>query len=218
MASQEERKAETRRRLLDAAAALFAARGIEGVSIDAVADAADRTSGAVYAHFGGKEGLLAALLDTLTNETAAVITAEQTAATDTDQKLAALWRTFADPPSTRDWMLLEHELWLYACRHPEARPRAAARFAQGRRRVAASIARWRDEDGAQPPAPPEQVAALLVALLAGLEMQHHLDPDAIRPETAVAGLRAIAGLPALDRAPDRPLASTATPSGDHHAY
>src|ERR1700738_3884681 len=116
MASQEERKAAPRRRLLEAAAQLFAARGIEGVSIDAVAEAADRTSGAVYAHFGGKEGVLAALLDTLTNETAALITAEQAAAADTDSKLGALWRTIADPPSDNKWMLLEHELWLYACR------------------------------------------------------------------------------------------------------
>ena len=68
MASQEQRKAETRQRLLDAAALLFAERGIEAVSIDTVAEAADRTSGAVYAHFGGKDGLLNALLENLINE------------------------------------------------------------------------------------------------------------------------------------------------------
>ena len=62
MASQEQRKAETRQRLLDAAALLFAERGIEAVSIDTVAEAADRTSGAVYAHFGGKDGVLLASL------------------------------------------------------------------------------------------------------------------------------------------------------------
>ena len=49
MATQEQRKAETRQRLLDAAAILFAERGIDAVSIDAIAEAADRTSGAVYA-------------------------------------------------------------------------------------------------------------------------------------------------------------------------
>ncbi|MGH9206548.1 MAG: helix-turn-helix domain-containing protein, partial [Acidimicrobiales bacterium] len=52
--TQEERKAETRARLLAAAADLFAGQGIEAVSVDAVAEAAGRTSGAVYAHFGSK--------------------------------------------------------------------------------------------------------------------------------------------------------------------
>jgi AcrR family transcriptional regulator len=194
--SQEQRKADTRRRLLDAAAELFAIRGFEGVSVDTVAEAANRTSGAVYAHFGGKEGLLTALLDHLTNDTVAVIAAQQAVAEDTDQELEALWRTFSEPPSSDGWMLLEHELWLYACRHPEARPKASARFAQCRRRVAASVRAWADDAGTQPPASAEQVAGLLVALLVGLEMQHRLDPEAIEPEAAVAGLRALIGLPA----------------------
>ncbi len=63
MATQGERRAQTRRALLDAAAELFATRGVDGASIDAVAEAAGRTSGAVYDHFGGKEGLLFALLE-----------------------------------------------------------------------------------------------------------------------------------------------------------
>ena len=61
--TQEDRKAETRSRLLEAAADLFARRGFHGVSTDTVADAADRTSGALYAHFGAKEGLLLALVN-----------------------------------------------------------------------------------------------------------------------------------------------------------
>ena len=53
MATQGERRAETRQRLLDAAADLFASRGIEASSVDAIAEQADRTSGAIYDHFGG---------------------------------------------------------------------------------------------------------------------------------------------------------------------
>jgi len=162
-----------------------------------VADAAGRTSGALYAHFGGKEGLLTALLDTLTNETAAVITTEQPAADDPNSRLAALWRTLTEPPTGHQWLMLEHELWLYACRHPEARATgAAARFEQGRRRLAASVRAWTEDADAQPPGSSEQVAGLLIALLIGLEMEHRLDPDAIHPETALAALRAITGVPA----------------------
>jgi AcrR family transcriptional regulator len=195
VATQEQRKAETRRRLLDAAAALFAERGIDAVSIDTVADAADRTSGAVYAHFGGKDGLLAALLDGLVNDTAAVMQAELTVGDDIDEQLAAAWRTFADPPPGpgRGWMLLEHELWLYAARHDEARQRLAGRFAEARAQAAEMMQQWTESGAAVLPVDPEEVGTLLIALLVGLEMQHRVDPAAVADSTAVAGLRAVTG-------------------------
>ena len=74
--TQEERKAETRARLLAAAADLFADQGIDAVSVDAVAEAAGRTSGAVYAHFGSKQGLLLALLDSWKDSVLTVLLAE----------------------------------------------------------------------------------------------------------------------------------------------
>ena len=63
MTRQQDRKADTRARLVAAAAECFAERGVDAVSVDAVADAAGRTSGAVYAHFGSKQGLVLAVLD-----------------------------------------------------------------------------------------------------------------------------------------------------------
>jgi AcrR family transcriptional regulator len=196
VASQEERKAETRRRLLDAAAVLFAERGIEAVSIDTVADAADRTSGAVYAHFGGKDGLLVALLDELVDDMAAVMSAELTLSDDADEQLAGLWRTFSDPPPGpgRGWMLLEHEFWLYAARHGDAQQRLARRFELARQSVAEAMAAYAEHGDAELPAPPEQVGTLLVAMLIGLEMQSRIDPEAVPDATAVTGLRAVTGL------------------------
>src|SRR5258706_452168 len=71
--TQEERKAETRARLIAAAADLFARKGFHAVSAEAVADAADRTTGALYSHFGGKDGLLLALVEQWLEESAARI-------------------------------------------------------------------------------------------------------------------------------------------------
>src|SRR5262245_65141472 len=71
--TQEERKAETRARLIAAAADLFAHKGFHAVSAEAVAGAADRTTGALYSHFGGKDGLLLALLEQWLEESAARI-------------------------------------------------------------------------------------------------------------------------------------------------
>lgn len=55
---------DTREALLDAAEALFAAEGIENVSLAAITRLADqRNGGAIHYHFGGRDGLLAAILD-----------------------------------------------------------------------------------------------------------------------------------------------------------
>ena len=97
MATQGERRAETRERLLVAAAELFAERGVEGSSVDAIAERADRTSGALYDHFGGKDGLLFALLEGWTDATAEVIGAEVAAATTLDDRLAVIWRNVVTP-------------------------------------------------------------------------------------------------------------------------
>lgn len=59
---QSERKAETKRRLLDAASKAFKSQGFSGVGVDGISKAADATSGAFYAHLGSKNG---AFLDVL---------------------------------------------------------------------------------------------------------------------------------------------------------
>src|SRR5665213_1705824 len=88
--TQQERKAETRARLLAAAADLFAEQGIDAVSVDAVAEAAGRTSGAVYAHFGSKQGLLLALLDSWKDSVLTVLLAEVAVSDSPAGQLAAV--------------------------------------------------------------------------------------------------------------------------------
>jgi AcrR family transcriptional regulator len=53
----------SRRRLLDAAANLIARRGFHDTTIDAVADAAGISRGAIFWHFGTKDDLLNAVID-----------------------------------------------------------------------------------------------------------------------------------------------------------
>src|SRR3954454_2610673 len=95
--TQAQRRADTRDRLLRAAAARFAVEGIDRASVDAIADDADRTSGSVYAHFGSKEGLLTALVDSWKNDVAVAATAEMSAATTTEERLRGRWGNIAGP-------------------------------------------------------------------------------------------------------------------------
>jgi TetR/AcrR family transcriptional regulator, transcriptional repressor for nem operon len=53
-------QARNRERVVGAAARLLRERGIEGIGVDALAEAAGLTHGAVYSHFGGKDDLAAA--------------------------------------------------------------------------------------------------------------------------------------------------------------
>ena len=55
--------AERREQLSDVARALFAERGFEGAAIEEVASRASVSKPVVYEHFGGKEGLYAAVVD-----------------------------------------------------------------------------------------------------------------------------------------------------------
>jgi AcrR family transcriptional regulator len=187
--SQQERRAETRERLLAAARDVIAERGVAGASVDALAEAADRTSGALYAQFGSKDGLLLALLDHWKDAAAVAIAADFSSTDEIDERLSSLWRNFVDPPAEGGdaWVLLEHELWLYACRTPTARAHVAARYESARRGLGSELS----ASGAD-----SALGTLLIALMIGLEMQHRLDPDAVTDEVALAGLRALlAALP-----------------------
>jgi AcrR family transcriptional regulator len=198
--TQAERKAETRARLLDAAARLFADEGIDSVPVDAVADAADRTSGSIYAHFGSKDALVTALLDETKDQVAAVIAAAFEAAPDAPSRLDALWANFVDPPGSLGdrWVLLEHELWARAVRDPARRAQLAERYATAR----AEMAQRYEEDASDVDlvVSPHDTATLLLALLIGLEMQRRLDPSAVSDELALAGMLALLGAsaPELD--------------------
>ena len=199
VATQGERRAETRQRLLDAAAELFAERGIEASSVDAIAERAERTSGAIYDHFGSKPGLLFALLEGWVDDVAVAIGAELATATSLDERLAALWRNVSDPPTGGGrWIALEHELWSYAARNEQARDHLARRYQAAWAGVEDAVAGWTvesdadDGDGADGDrGRAARVGPALIGLLLGLEMMRRVDPGALTDEVAIAALRGV---------------------------
>lgn len=188
VATQGERRAETRQRLLDAAAELFAQRGIEASSVDAIAERAERTSGAIYDHFEGKEGLLFALLESWVDDVAVAIGAELAMATSLDERLASLWRNVSNPPTGDGrWIALEHELWSYAARNEGARAHLARRYRAAWAGVDEAVDTW-DEPSSERAS---RVGPALIGLLLGLEMMRRVDPDAVTDEMATAALRGV---------------------------
>lgn len=63
MNKKQEQKAETHRRMTEAASRRFREFGFGGVGVDGIAKAAGATSGALYAHFGSKAGAFEAALE-----------------------------------------------------------------------------------------------------------------------------------------------------------
>ncbi len=213
MATQEERRADTRGRLLDAAAELFAERGVEAASIDAIAHVADRTSGAVYSHFGGKDGLLFALLDGWVDDVSAVIGAELTTATTLDERLAVLWRNVSSPVTGGGrWIALEHELWSYAARNPDAREHLARRYRGAWRAIAEAAHDWTGGSA--------DVGPAVIGLLLGLEMMRRIDPEAVTDELAIDALRGVVAGTAPRTRTHRPASTDASPvvKGNRHAH
>jgi TetR/AcrR family transcriptional regulator len=60
---QQRRKLRTSAAILDAAETLFLERGYPGTTVEQIAARADVALGSLYGHFGGKEGVYAALVD-----------------------------------------------------------------------------------------------------------------------------------------------------------
>lgn len=197
--TQAARRDETRERLLVAAATVFAERGVEGASVDAIAAAAGRTSGALYAHFGNKEGLLVDLLDSWMNDVAVAAAAEMETARTLDERLAALWRNFADPAGDGgpQWVQLEHELWCWASRpgNERGRERVGARYRRATDQLAPALRAWMDEGVIEAGQDEHALAVLVVGLLIGFEMQRRVGAGVPSDDAVVQGLRALLGAP-----------------------
>ncbi|WP_158580022.1 TetR/AcrR family transcriptional regulator [Geodermatophilus marinus] len=120
-----EQAAATRAALLAAARAVFLRSGYHGTTVDAVAQEAGFTTGAIYARFAGKADLFLALLEERVDERSAQLRALPAgdpldAGTAVTRQWARILR------SDLDWTLLVVEFRVHAARDPGL----AARFAE----------------------------------------------------------------------------------------
>ncbi len=175
------RKAETRGRLLEAAASVYAKRGFNGATLEEVAAEAGFTKGAVYAHFGSKENLLLALLE----EHLASQIAEQIALFDRERitwerPLAGSAHWMERLQENPDPFRLFVELWIYAQRDERLRERLAAGMGAMRATLVGFAATSALDAGLEPPPQAsEQFANVMIALGVGLPMLKLIDPDSV---------------------------------------
>jgi AcrR family transcriptional regulator len=198
---------EARDELLSAALRVFARRGYREAGVDEIAAEAGYSKGALYWHFSGKEELLLTLLeeriDTPMRERFALLAS---APPERDMSLEAT-RAFAQQlDGEREALLLEHEYWSLAIRDPELRARYAERQEELRRDLAVAMeARARHLGTPDLTMPAEEVARIVMSIIAGLAVDELLEPGSVRPELLGEALAIVyAGLVARAQ---RPVAS-----------
>ncbi|MFD0887042.1 TetR/AcrR family transcriptional regulator [Streptosporangium algeriense] len=182
--SREQSRAETRRKLLTAASELFAERGVNGTSIEQIAERAGYTRGAFYGNFDGKHELVVALLTRRAErerEEMAEMLGQATSSAHLTNLLYAWHRDRAE--HEEGWLALRLELLLYALRNPEIRPLLAQRELFARDAITEGVRRELVRRDAEPPADPKLLSLIVHALEDGLLVQRLLTPDDVDDHT-----------------------------------
>jgi AcrR family transcriptional regulator len=183
--TREEQRAETRQRLLDAAAKVFVKQGFQGASVEEICEQAGYSRGAFYSNFETKEQMFVELLhDRVYDEFRSVVEQVPTDIAPADRirwVAEHLREGYSRPPE--DWIF---SLWLeclaHAARHPEFRSLAATFWSGTRQMGAAGISAAYEEMGKEPPVEPKHISTAMTALDIGLAVQHLVDPDEVPVE------------------------------------
>lgn len=181
----------TRAAIRDAAFEVISERGYEGSSVDAIAQRAGYTVGAIYSNFDSKRALLFDLL-----ETAYQPGMRELSVHDLDGFLAAVADQFDAGGGAPTRELFGEELLLLAMRGDgELRDLLVQRRRARAQRLADNLERWFADVGIEPPVPVEVLAHGLLALGNGLTKQRTIDPESVSPGQVVSLVRALLGLP-----------------------
>lgn len=180
--TREQSRQETRARLLDSAAELFAEQGVNGASVEQIAERAGYSRGAFYGNFADKHELAVELLKQRTLRELD----EVSIITRGPEPYTALREWHRDRAEHLiGWLSLRTELIRYALRTPAFRPQLAEREALARAAHTTSIETTFASLGVDPPADPVFLALIVHALEDGLLIQRMLFPDEISDEVVV---------------------------------
>jgi AcrR family transcriptional regulator len=174
--TQAERREETRERVLAAAGRVFARRGFDATSLEAIADEAGFSRGAVYYSFADKDELFLELLDRRCAERSQDLREVFAGDIDATSRQAQLAAQHAFDAMTGDpeWRALYLGFLAHAARDATFRRRFARRSAEMRGALEEVVV-----DRTRPVADtlgmtPEQLAVVIDALGVGLWAQHML--------------------------------------------
>jgi len=180
----------TARRILAAAQDILAERGYAELTMTAISQVSGVNRALVSYYFGGKAGLLAALVDTLFQNPDVGLVEEIRATTEGAERTEAFldWQRRVSSNERVNRML--YELLPHALRDPEVRARFAEEYRLYRSIDADCLAAAPaelDDDAL------EALAAVSIAVVEGLGIQRALDPEGFDHERAWRAWASVVG-------------------------
>ena len=176
--TRRQKQAETRSSLLRSAAKLFCRHGLEGASVDDVAQDAGFTKGAFYSNFKSKEELFLVMMDEKFSaelERVDRLLAGTGEARDEANAAAEDFVRYID--SDPEWPRLYFEFVAYAARNEEFRQELATRHRALRARLAEVFERWSADFPARPDIPIADIAAMTDFMADGFLLDRLVDPE-----------------------------------------
>ena len=178
--TRDEKKAQTRQRLLDAAAEVFARRGLDGASLDEIAAEAGLTKGAVYSNFANKEELVLAVLIERTRARTQTTLDNVEIGGDLDveaRRAGDIWvkQEKEDPTLLPLWL----EAVIFARRNADFAARLRSTHEAMTDEITETIARTSRESGVPLAMTPDDLALLFNALVNGLAIERLQDPERV---------------------------------------
>jgi AcrR family transcriptional regulator len=169
--NRREQQEQTRARIVESAAHVFARRGFARGSLEEIAESAGYSKGAVYSNFASKDELFLAVLDARYDHWLDQVAAALEQEGNAGAGLEAITRVCSAAGSDPDWCLLSVEFWLHAARDERLRGDVVRRTNAIRTRIAELIANAAETFRFEPPAPAETLATAVLALADGFAMQ-----------------------------------------------
>ena len=177
--TRQESQARTQAQLMAAGARVFARAGFEAASVEEIAEAAGFSRGAFYANFQSKEDLFLAILEERRRAELAGLLAMFEGDAPLPERLAKVREHYAGHAEDRDWCLLSVEFQMLVVRNPKIRERVAGIYREYRAAATRLVAQIFVDSGVPAPAPPETLAAALMALSEGLSLHQLVDPKSV---------------------------------------
>lgn len=178
--------ADTRTKILDAAARVFSKHGFSGTSLDLVAADAGMTKGAVYWHFSSKSDLFAALCEHQLSQQLKVLPQTGRMAFGNGNSIAAVKGLAAmlaaqfecfEPDSHAPMLFFD---FVTASRDPLVADALCSAYGQIIEGTAAMIKEWQKEQLLADDVDPQAIAILFQSLINGLLLGLLIDPKRVQ--------------------------------------
>jgi AcrR family transcriptional regulator len=196
--TRQESRLETRTKLLDSAAQLFARGGYEGASVDLIAESAGYSKGAFYSNFESKEAIFMELLDA--HKRREIDALAQLLAQDVPaSELVSLIRNSeSSRVSVFDFGLLSAEFQLKACRDKTFAKTYAKLHRTHVDTMAGLISKLFAKLDRTAPSTPKDLADIIMALTTGLSLQRTSVQGPLRKGFLTAAILLVLGLDPIE--------------------